>query len=233
MEDNHAKEAHKGILYGVSVGPGDPELLTCKAIRLIQECEVIAVPRTRGENRLAYSIASNVADLKQKKILDLDFPMTREEAELKKCHRALADVLEQYLHTGLDIAFLSLGDITIYSTFGYVAQLVEAEGFQTEYCPGVTSFCASAAALKQPLVQGREPLTIIPGNIPELPQMLRQPGTKVILKSGKNLTKILAQTEGKQVSGVEKCGLSEQKMWKTKEEISEQAGYFTTLLVKE
>ena len=99
-----------GILYGVSVGPGDPELMTVKAVRILERCPVVAAPRTAGEKTLALDIASGAADLRGKTILNLEFAMTRDPAELAASHRAAADTLENELREGRDVAMLNLGE---------------------------------------------------------------------------------------------------------------------------
>lgn len=105
------------MLYGVSVGPGDPELITLKAVRLIKECPVLAVPRTKGENTLALSIVKQAADIRGKEIVYTDFPMTRDKEVLDKNYDRIAGLLAEYLEKGQNVAMLNIGDISIYSTF--------------------------------------------------------------------------------------------------------------------
>ena len=116
------EEKNTGVLYGVSVGPGDPELITLKAVRLIKECPVLAVPRTKGENTLALSIVKQAADIRGKEIVYTDFSMTRDKEVLNKNYDRIAGLLAEYLEKGQNVAMLNIGDISIYSTFSYVGE---------------------------------------------------------------------------------------------------------------
>ena len=161
-----------GILYGVGVGPGDPELMTLKAVRLIRENDVIAVPGKVPENTTAYRIAVQaVPELKEKKLLAVDFPMTRDLQRLEEKYRENARVFEKFLASGKNVVFLTLGDATIYSTFSYVQRYVRQDGYEAEFVSAVPSFIAAAAAMKEPLVERDEPLHIYPALYPrENPQ---------------------------------------------------------------
>ena len=166
------EEACRGVLYGVSVGPGDPELLTLKAVRLIQECPVLAVPRTKGENTLALSIARQAADLTGKQIVYTDFPMSRDRQVLEDNYEKIAGQLAAYLKDGLNVAMLNIGDISIYSTFSYVARKAAQAGFPVRVCAGVPSFCDIAAKTGKPLVSGTQPLMVIPAGCGDLESYL-------------------------------------------------------------
>lgn len=152
-----------GTLYGIGVGPGDPELLTLKACRLIRENNIIAVPAKEPRQSVAYRIALEaVPELAQKRLIGLDFPMSKDPSILSHSHQKLAKRLEEFLIQGESVIFLTLGDVSLYSTFGYVERLVRADGFQTQWVSGIPSFCAMAAHLSFPLVEGSEPLLIFP-----------------------------------------------------------------------
>ena len=113
----------RGILYGVGVGPGDPELMTLKAVRMIRENEVIAVPGAEAKETVAYQIAVQaVPELADKELLSIYMPMTHDAKELEENHRKGAKALEEVLDQGKDIVFLTLGDPTIYSTFFLFAE---------------------------------------------------------------------------------------------------------------
>jgi precorrin-2/cobalt-factor-2 C20-methyltransferase len=185
LERVEAAAMKYGILYGVSVGPGDPELMTVKAVRILERCPVVAAPRTAGEKTLALDIASGAADLTGKTILNLEFAMTRDPAELAASHRAAADTLENELREGRDVAMLNLGDVSVYSTFAYMMELLRADGFESVMIPGVPSFCAVAAALGTGLTEMNEPLHILPAGGMAVDEALRLPGTKVLMKTGR------------------------------------------------
>ena len=140
---------NRGILYGIGVGPGDPELLTLKAVRLLKAADVIAAPGKDVRETAAYRIAVQaVPEIGDKELIPIDMPMVMERERLEKAHLAGAAVLEEILERGKTIALITLGDPTVYSTFSYLEKPVREDGFSTEYVSGVTSFCAAAASLR-------------------------------------------------------------------------------------
>ena len=113
-----------GILYGAGVGPGDPELMTLKAVRLIRENEVIALPGPDARETVAYQIAVQaLPELAEKNLLSVDMPMTHDKEEMNRNHQKAADIIEAYLKEGKNVVFLTLGDPTIYSTYLYVQKI--------------------------------------------------------------------------------------------------------------
>ena len=174
-----------GILYGVGVGPGDPELITYKAVKIIENAAVIAVPGNGESERTALSIARSYVG--KKPVLELKLPMTRDQEVLQASHLEAAQTLIEYLEQEKDVAFLTLGDPSIYSTFIYIHRIVEKRGLKARFVPGVPSFCAAAACLNQPLCEGEQPLHIIPASYEGALEGMQWPGTKVLMKSGKKL----------------------------------------------
>ena len=221
-----------GILYGVSVGPGDPELLTLGALRIIDRCRIIAVPRTNGESTLALSIAEQAADMSGKECIFLDFPMTHDRELVKKSHENAADILCGRLSEGEDIAMLCLGDISVYSTFSYTADLVEERGFSCRRIAGVTSFCAAASACGIPLVSGSEPLIVIPASSDNYDELIGHEGTRVIMKSGRLSGELRKSLEGREIFTVSDCGLKSERIYTRLEDIPEKGSYFTVTMVK-
>ena len=188
-----------GRLYGVSVGSGDPQLMTLKAANIIEKCGVIAVPRTGGETSIALSIAEQAVDLSGKRKLYFDFPMTADREECGKNYSDIADRLCSELEN-IDAAFLTLGDISVYSTFSHIGSLVEKRGFETEICAGVTSFSAAAALLGEPLCLGDEELHIIPYDCGDIEKALELGGTKVIMKAGRRAEDLIGLIKAKGLS---------------------------------
>lgn len=221
-----------GILYGVSVGPGDPELITVGALRVIERCKVIVVPRTKGESSLALSIAERAADMSGKEYIFLDFPMTHDRELWVKSHENAADILCKRLSAGEDIAMLCLGDISVYSTFSYIAGLVEDRGVLCRWIPGVTSFCAAASACGIPLVSGSEPLIVIPASAVNSDELIELEGTKVIMKSGRLSDRLRESLKNKNTFTVSDCGLLQEKIYTSIDNVPEEGSYFTVTIVK-
>lgn len=223
-----------GRLYGVSVGSGDPQLMTLKAVNIIEKCGVIAVPRTKGESSLALSIAEQAADLSGKRKLYFDFPMTTDREELEKNYSAIADRLCGELENN-DVSFLTLGDISVYSTFSHIGCLVEKRGFEIEVCAGVTSFSAAAALLGEPLCLGNEQLHIIPYDCGDIGKALELKGTKVIMKTGRRAEELIELIKAKGLSEytkiVSNCGLADEKIYHSVDISGSELGYFTLFIV--
>ena len=229
----------KGIFYGVGVGPGDPELLTLKAIRLLERCPVSAAPRTKSGEMLALEIASGAADLEGKTVLPLDFSMERDRAKQRASHRAAADLVEPYLAKGLDVAMLNLGDVSIYATYSYLMEIFKDRGYETVMVPGVPSFCAVAARLGVSLTEMNTALHISPGGA-ALGEALDLPGTKVLMKSGRQMPAVLEALKTKGTLGnsmlVQNCGLPGEAVYPDLSKAvpgEDSMGYFATVIVKE
>lgn len=230
----------KGTFYGVSVGPGDPELLTLQAVRLIRQCPVLAAPQTYSGQMLALDIARRAlgAELDGKTILPLHFAMSRDPAVLAASHEKAVQAVLPYLDAGQDAAMLNIGDVSIYATFGYLQEILRAKGYATAMAAGVPSFCAAAARLNRPLTGGMDaPLTIAPGGWAD--RVLDMPGAKVLMKSGRQLPALLDTLEarGKLADSalVCNCGLPDEAVWPDLSAARPEntAGYFATVLVKE
>ena len=210
-----------GKFYGIGVGPGDPELMTLKAVRTIRDCDVIVLPvsnreltepllleQNEMENRAAgylesctaYQIAvQTVSELKEKQILFLPMPMIKDKEKLRKIHARGAEVIEQLLEKGWNLAFLTLGDPTFYSTCMYIEQI-----------------------------------HILPGSY-EAGEGLQLSGTKILMKTGKKMGQIkeFLQGSSQDICLVENCGMDDERIVRSVEEISEDAGYYSLLIVKD
>jgi precorrin-2/cobalt-factor-2 C20-methyltransferase len=225
----------KGTLYCVSVGPGDPELLTLKASRILHAVPVVAAPVTHGEKTMALDIVRQSVSLEGKQIMLLDFPMSADREKLALSHRSHAAALAEQLQQGRDVAFVCIGDVSVFSTVTYVSDLLAAQGFRTEMIPGVTSFCACACALGQSLTSMRSPLHVFPGSFTDTEAALAMDGVKVFMKSGRKIDAVRKsiQDAGLPASAVVDCGLSTQAVYRNLSDMPENAGYFTTLIVGE
>ena len=225
----------KGIVYGTGIGPGDPELLTIKAVRLIRESPVIAVPGQNARESLAFRIAAAaVPEIAEKELAAVHLPMIRDPAQLQAAYKTGASQIEKYLDQGKNVVFLTLGDVTVYSTFSRLHQILEEDGYRTELVSGVPSFCAAAARLNIPLSERDEQLHILPAlylkNGDDLP-----PGTLVLMKSAgrmKDVKQMLIKS-GKDVQAIENCGMKNEKIYRSAEDIPDDAGYFSLVIVRD
>ena len=225
----------KGIAYGVGVGPGDPELMTLKAVRLIRETDVIAVPGTDGRRSAAYQIAVRaVPELAEKELVSVELPMVKDRSLLEQARRRAAERIAAYLDQGRNVVWLTLGDPTVYSTFGYLQRILEAEGYGVELVSGVSSVCAAAARLHLPLAEWDEPLHVLPA-IHRTGTGLDEAGTCVLMKSGRSMAEVkdLLRESGRTVLAVENCGMASERVYRGVEEIPDEAGYFTLIIAKE
>ncbi len=226
----------KGKAYGIGVGPGDPELMTLKACRLIRENDVIAVPGKSAADSVAYRIAAGaVPEIAEKELVPVYMPMVKDRDLIAKGHREAADTIERYLDEGRDVVYITLGDSTIYCTFSYIQHILEKDGYETELVPGITSFCAAAARLGVSLTEWNEPLHVIPALHNTEQGSLEWPGNYVLMKSASKISQVkglLAET-GLDVQAVENCSMENEKIYKSLDEIPDDAGYFSLIIAKE
>jgi len=227
----------EGTLYSVGIGPGDPELMTLKAVRLIVEADVIAIPQGDNDILTAKNIVNQVVDLSAKEQLLIYMPMTKDMVAMDKAHDEGADAVIKLLKEGKNVVFITLGDPTVYATCIYVHKRVLAKGYKAELIPGVPSFCAVAAKLNVALCERSEPLIILPGSYKQSAAFLDGPGNKVLMKSASQIAKVRDELKERglisHAAMIERCGLPGEKIYKDLNEIDEKSSYFSVILVKE
>ena len=183
-----------GILYGVGLGPGDPELVTVKAARLIGAADVVAYHSARHGRSVARSIAEPY--LRGGQIEEqLVYPVTTEttdhpggyEGAIEEFYAAAAVRLAAHLAAGRDVVLLAEGDPLFYSSYMHMHKRISGR-YRTEIVPGVTSVSAASAALAMPLVEGNDVLTVLPGTLgrDELTERLRGSGAAAVMKIGRS-----------------------------------------------
>ena len=225
----------KGIAYGVGVGPGDPEYMTLKAVRLIRENGVIAVPGKVPKESVAYQIAVQaVPELADKELVPIYMPMVKDRQLIDAEHRKGAETIKAYLDRGRNVVFLTLGDPTVYCTFSYLQHYLEADGYPVELVSGIPSFCAAAARLNLPLAEWDEPIHIVPA-VHKTEDKLGQEGNYVLMKSASHMkeVKALLKASGRSVSAVVNCGMENEAVYRSADEIPDDAGYFSLIIAKE
>jgi len=225
----------QGTLYGVGVGPGDPELMTVKAWRLVSTARVIAYLSANGAESTARDIARPFFpdDLTE---LAIDMPMRIEREHGEKAYDAGAAQIAAHLEAGRDVVMLCEGDPFFYGSFMYLFARL-AEKFQTVVVPGVSSITAAAAAIGRPLAARNEVLKVLPATLAEdrLREELQSCESAAIIKVGRHLPKLrnilgLLDLTSKSVV-IEKATREEEKITPLSEVAGDALPYFTTILV--
>lgn len=214
-------------LYGIGVGPGDKELLTVKAVRIIENSDVIVAPSAMDGGR---SIALEVAGEYIKdstEVIVKHFSMGGKERG-KKIYKAF-ETIQEKLQQGKNVAFLTIGDPFVYSTYIYLLKFIKEKGYEVETIPGVTSFCACASLANQPLVMGDEPLLILPGKSID---RVKDEKFLVIMKVYKLEEKILdfLEDKGFKYVYVKKGGREGQEILRHREEILKNREYMALII---
>ena len=218
MDNKHTK---KGKLYGVGTGPGRPELMTVLAVETIKKCHVTAVQAARRENAASYRTASAmVPEIAERECLTLGTPMTKDIDILDAAYHAAASAITERLDRGEDVAYLVLGDPSVYSTYIYIHRIV-------------TAFCAAAARIGDSLADRSEQLHIIPSSY-DTREALSLPGTKVLMKAASrmhDLRQELISCGADTAVMVENCGMPDERIYEGADAIPENSGYFSTVIV--
>ncbi len=233
IEGNGDYKMENGRIYGVSVGPGNPELMTLMAVRVIREADVIALPHEKKEKCVAYQIARQVLpEMDQKDCLLISMPMTKDPLQLEQSHRQGAERILKCLKQGKNVALITLGDVSVYSTCWYLYRLVKEAGAKGELISGVPSFCAAAARMDRALVSGSQELHILPASY-QIEEGLELPGVKVLMKPGKHMASLKEELLRRKVTacGIQRCGMDGEQIYRTAEEIREDAGYYSLFIV--
>ncbi len=207
-----------GTLYAVGVGPGEPELLTLKAVQAIKDAHVVAVPKGYAEkDSVAQLIIEHYTEGKE--ILELVFPMTDSREELMESWSEAAEKVGSLLKSGKNVVFATLGDPSLYSTFNYLKSTLQqhfAEDFTIKIIPGINSFSAAASLLQLPLVEGSQNMAVVstPQNTSRLKDILALFDTVVLLKVHRYYEQIMECLSelGMENNGyfVSRCGSSEE-----------------------
>lgn len=227
----------KGKLLGIGVGPGDKELLTLKAVKTLNKIPVICSPRSApNKESIALSIVKPIIekrkDFKELTVLEPVFPMTEDSLTLEKHWDDASELIANFLNIGLDVAFITLGDPSIYSTFSYVQKRLE-NNFFIEVIPGITSFAACASSIKKPLVEKDDVLIVIPKIKENLEILMENGDTIVLMKTSRNKkefeNKINHQKREKEIFSVENCTMENEKILNG---FPENRSYLSTTIIK-
>ncbi len=218
-----------GKVVGVGVGPGDPDLLTVKAIRVLQNADVVFAPTPNsGRKSLALDVIKQVLENRRSapEVITLVFPMVRDDKELERAWTANTDRIAEFAQQGKSVAYVTVGDPTLYSTFTYVQNELSNKypEITVEIVPGVTSISACAAKAHMPLASGEETVLIMSRFDMEL---LKEQGhlvdNIVCMKAVSNFPetiKCLKASAGfsdkSQILIAKRCSFSDEELWKGK-----------------
>ena len=233
-----------GILYGVGVGVGNPEMMTIKAARILMESDLICIPCSDKEKCRAFRIAeSAVPEIKDKDILGIDIEMSKDRECPSLKYGELYDRIKNSLLLDKMVSYITIGDPSIYSSFANLSEMALEDGFEVRIISGVNSFCSCAASLRIPLCMGDDELHIIPYS-EDIEESLTLPGTKVIMKCGKYASRMKqllldlerdSREKGRmiRVYGVAECESDEETLYYGADQLPEDGNYMMTIIIKE
>jgi precorrin-2/cobalt-factor-2 C20-methyltransferase len=231
-----------GTLYGLGVGPGDPELITVKAFRILRESPVIAYPRKRqGSKSYALEIAELYLHPGEKEMLGLVFPMTKDKETLERQWTNIVETVWERLRAGKDVAFVTEGDPLLYSTYIHMSRLMKEKHPEVPLVavPGVSSINAAASRLHLPLADGDEQVAIIPATEDReaMRKALLEHDTVVFLKVAKVLDRMIDLLHELQLERhaavVMKATSSAEMIWRNISELKgAELGYLTLMVVR-
>ncbi|MGA2617073.1 MAG: precorrin-2 C(20)-methyltransferase [Thermoguttaceae bacterium] len=232
-----------GTLFGLGVGPGDPEWITVKAVRIMAGCRHVCVPKAReSHSSLALDIARRYLH-PQATVHELPFPMSTDESVLLESWQQAARQVETILSGGEDCCFLTLGDPLLYSTYIYLLRALRGLCPEAEIVtvPGITAWSAAAAVARFPVGQAKQTVTIVPAadDLGPLSAALDRGGTVVLMKIGTRLAAVLDLLEAKGLLDrgvfVSHAGLPQQYVQSDLRRLRglpQEAGYLSLLLVQ-
>jgi precorrin-2/cobalt-factor-2 C20-methyltransferase len=224
-----------GTFYGLGVGPGDPELITLKAWRIISHAPVIAYPAANGNDSLARRIA---APFIPEDVIEVAIavPMRREREPAQQAYDEAAQAIAEHLDQGRDVAFLCEGDPLFYGSFAYLFTRL-AKDYLTQIVPGITSITACAAAMGRPLAARNDILKVLPGTLDasRLKQEITRSDAIAIMKVGQHFDKIRAVLNelglGERAVVIEKATCDDERITPLCDVPEGEQPYFSTILI--
>ncbi|CUA79331.1 precorrin-2 C(20)-methyltransferase [Anoxybacillus suryakundensis] len=230
-----------GTLYGIGVGPGDPELLTVKAFRRLKEAHVIAYPKkTNGSKSYAQQIVDAYFSSAEKEMLGLVFPMTKDENVLREKWNETVETVWTYLREGKHVAFVTEGDPLLYSTFIHFMRTMQIKypDVSIEIVPGISSINGAAARLQLPLADGDETIAIFPArdDYDAMKKAIQEHECVVFLKVAKVMPLLLSLLKEmnlvKQAAVVTKVTSHEEVIWDIEQLEHMSLPYLTLMVVR-
>lgn len=222
--------------YSVGVGAGDGSYITLGALRALEKADIIAVPvKKSGEKSTALEIICKEFDTDKKEILELEFSMSKDMKARQNSRQASSEKIISALNNGKNIAMITLGDVSIYSTCSYVHNAVKTAGFEIEIIPGITSFCAAADKAQISLCEGNESVAVIPSlKSANLEKYLDDFDTVVIMKAGSDTDTVydILKRHGMENNAIVSSCVGMENELIEKLQKGKSYGYFTTIIAK-
>ncbi|WP_407429515.1 precorrin-2 C(20)-methyltransferase [Treponema sp.] len=235
------------VFYAVSTGPGNPEFVTLQALRVLRSCEIIFYPQSE-KNTIALDtlkFLESEIELSEKTLVPCTFSMTSDKEKSDSEYEKIASQCIQFLCDGKDVAMLSIGDVSLYSTALRTARLIKKAVFEVKFISGVNSFSAAACSASLSLCEKDEMLAIIPADSffkdGKLEEALTKEGTKVLMKMGRYLKEIIHLLEElnliQNATLVQKASLNDEKIFHGKEifsmtEADFNNAYLSVIIIK-
>jgi precorrin-2/cobalt-factor-2 C20-methyltransferase len=238
MKNIENSEPSKGTFYGIGLGPGDPELLTLKAVRVLEKADAIIVPKARENSQ---SVARDIVSRgigESLPFVEMVFPMVLDLSELQpRWDEAARDILKR-LDQGQNVAFVTLGDVSLYSTFYYLQQsmLKFEPDVKSHLIPGISSIQLAAARFDNPLAIGDESLGVypLPENIEDLDSAIKEHDKIVIMKIGKRLKELKEYLKSKELLAnagyIRRAGFPDEYMLPSMEMLKEDGSAYLSLI---
>lgn len=209
-----------GTIHGVGVGPGAPDLITLRAQAILRRAHVLALPRSNdwGGSKAWEIVAPTLGDIDGQERLFLTFPMNKDPERLRPAWEKALDAIGARLERGLDVAFVTEGDPSLFSTFIYLQREAPRlwPGVRVEVTPGVSSVMAVPAVTGVPLADGQERIAILPGTcgLDDLDDVLARFDTVVLMKIGPEMPRV--------IEAIERAGLLDRAIYVSRATMAEQ-----------
>lgn len=223
-------------LYGIGVGPGDPELLTLKACRILKEVDIVVAPKSR-EDKKSLALLTIERIIKEREnepiVVEPVFPMTKDREKLEQYWGKAREVVLEKGKGCETVAFVTLGDPSMYSTFYRFLEIFKDVVDEVEVIPGVTSFSACSSIAKVPIAEGNEIVSIVPDVKTQKALRVIESSDSLIFLKPKNMDEIRNMLGNKKAILGVRVGFKDKKIISGKvTEIEEPTHYLSTLIVK-
>ena len=219
-------------LYGIGLGPGDPELITVKALKVLRECEVLILPESGRAETILKAILTP-EELTGKKMIPVNIPMSHDSMFIESIYSNMVDIICPLLDMNKTVGYLTIGDPTLYSSFIKMKEKLENNGYKTKIINGIPAFISVASCCNESLIYGNESLAINPSSI-------ESADTVIYMKKKVDLPDLLKEISDRDdidsldIFGPSDAGLPTQKVYHSIDDLLSDPpdSYFTTIIVK-